>query len=227
MYVHGESFIVNEFGAFGQSAPVATAVEKLQHWLVESGFELGQPDGAYGLNTHAALIRAMQAADVPATHTSTCNTLRLRAKSACADYLRQFLATLGDFYPDDIEEIVHAYRLFLDAYVAKFGDGGEVDPRQIARREGVGLDEAAQIAEAREAAQAEETSMAEAAAIGEPVEGGGTSVVDARIAQARFPWSVVVIFGGLLVGTWLLGRYARKHKRSWSRTQRRGGWRYS
>jgi hypothetical protein len=49
----------------------------------------------------------------------------------------------------EIAEVVAAYRQFMVAYVAEYGDGGQLDPQQIMRREDVDRETAERLAEER------------------------------------------------------------------------------
>lgn len=201
---------------FGQSASSQPAVSKLQSRLRviadETGnmdYHPGPVDGQYGMNTHAAILRISRdylepEGLVSSTCRSTCNTLWARAKSACKDCLGTILGAMAqkvdgvDLSSADINDIANAYGEFLDAYIAKYGDGGQLDPAQIARREDVSLDEAERLAMERS---------------GET----GDTVAEADIQQtppptraAKFPWLavglVVVLVGGAAAAGWYYSR---------------------
>lgn len=218
-------------GSFGQSGPYSAAVKKLQIALRavaqatgNDDYHPGPADGLYGRNTHAALIRVSRdflepQGLVSKECRSTCNTLWLRAKSACQECLATILraisasgqvsvdAGLGASGPlpvslpgepdltlteAEIAEIADRYGAFLDAYVARYGDGGQLDPAQIARREDVSLEEAERLAAERRAAQ----------------EGGGTTPPPTptqprrQVQKAGFSWWWILLFAGLGGAAW-------------------------
>lgn len=219
-------------GGFGQSGPFSAAVKKLQTGLRalatsvgNDDYHPGPADGLYGKNTHAAVLRVSRDFLEPQGLTtaecrSTCNTLALAAKSACADCLVTILrayngaqalpaaeetnvgVSLGAAVPDEpagtptperltdaeIAEIAGRYRAFLDAYVAKYGDGGVLDPAQIARREDVSMEEAERLAAARRG--------------GTPVTPGTTTPGQPQLQKAGFSWWWVALFVGLGGAAW-------------------------
>lgn len=204
---------------FGQSAAPRPAVGKVQHALRalyastnNEDYFPGPEDQAYGLNTHAAILRISRdflepAGRSDATCRSQCNTLASSAKSVCKDCLAAMLAAMaGTALPglslssEEINSIADAYGEWLDAYIAKYGEHGEFDPAQIARREGVSLDEAARLAAERVGAT---TPAGDMVASGEIPAGG--------VQAAKFPWLAVLLATGVVGGTVVAGMYA-EHK---------------
>lgn len=233
---------------FGQSGPYSDAVKRLQTGLRalavaldNNDYHPGLDDGLYGRNTHAAILRLARDYLEPrgitsSTCRSTCNTLWLRAKGACADCLAQMLRGINDAFvgmtygetdvpPEDaattitpemqgfggygatdagaqrlseadITEITNRYRAFLDAYVAEYGDGGQLDPAQIARREDVSMEEAERRAAERQAAQAP--------AVPPPAP---------QLQKAGFSGWWILLFLGLGTGAWYM----------WDQEQKKGG----
>lgn len=207
-------------GAFGQSAPPRPAVTALQRALRalatsagDMDYHPGPADGAYGMNTHAAVIRFSRdflepEGTVSATCRSTCNTLRSSSKSFCKDCLAQMLAAAAggklpglSFTPADIDAVTAAYGEWLDAYIAQYGEGGELDPAQIARREDVSLEEAARLAAERSGT----TPGGDTVAVAE-IPSGGPAVT------AKFPWLAVVLVAGVIGGTAAAGWYYSRGK---------------
>ena len=206
---------------FGQSAsprPAVTAVQQALHALATStgnaDYNPGPVDGAYGENTHAAIIRAAKDFLEPAglstaSCRSLCNTLASSAKSACGDCMTTVLGALGSKVPGlgisaaDIASVVSAYKEWLDAYIAKYGEGGALDPMVIANQEGVSREEAERLAAERTAAAA---AAAAALATGEIPSGAP--------ATAKFPWLAVVlvtvVIGGTAAAGWWLDRKGKR-----------------
>jgi peptidoglycan hydrolase-like protein with peptidoglycan-binding domain len=237
-------------GGFGQSGPYSAAVAKLQQSLKsiaaetdDVDYDPGKVDGKYGLETHAALLRVSRdflepQGLVESTCRSTCNTLRLRARSACADCIEQILRAYNDarlrltthetgvgvslqdlagfgstdadtpnrLTDAEIAEVADRYKAFLDAYIAKYGDGGELDPRQIARREGVSLEEAERLAAERRAAAEGPAPAPSSPSAGKP-----------PIQKAGFSWWWLVLFLGLGGAMWYAWRKRREEdERGWT-----------
>jgi peptidoglycan hydrolase-like protein with peptidoglycan-binding domain len=207
-------------GAFGQSAPARPAVTALQRALRayatstgDMDYHPGPADGAYGMNTHAAVIRFSRDVLEPAgivsrTCRSTCNTLRSSSKAFCKDCLAQMLTSMADarlpglsLSGEDVGEIAAAYGEWLDAYIARYGEGGELDPAQIARREDVSLEEAARLAAERSGA----TPGGDTVAVTE-IPSGGPAMA------AKFPWLAVLLVAGVLGGTAAAGWYYSRGK---------------
>ena len=82
----------------------------------------------------------------------------------------------------EIAEIVGRYRAFLAAYIAEYGDGGQLDPTQIMRREDVDRETAEQLA-------AERRAEAEAAA--------AALVKPPSPRKAGFSWWWLLLFAGV------------------------------
>jgi hypothetical protein len=213
-YVYTKEFIpqANEFmgfGAFGQSAPANSAVRELQRALKQVSVDLdntdydpGPVDGRYGRNTHAALIRVgrdMLGWTAGPGCQSQCNTLRSAVQEVCADCIAEALPQLADKMPAtglslssaDVAAIVGAYKDFLNAYIAEYGEGGELDPLQIARRDGMSIEEATEVAEARRAAAEGSDTVATTAG------SGTTNRPGQQLQQAGFSWWWVVLFAGI------------------------------
>lgn len=121
---------------FGASAPYSAGVKKIQEALVQHGFELGRPDGRYGMNTHAALVRALVANRfLTAQQQSSCNTLRSAAMSVCSNALRVGVIVLMSKWSVRISEgdgaaLVGAYQAWLRARIAEEGEGEVADSDQ-------------------------------------------------------------------------------------------------
>lgn len=201
---------------FGQSAAKRTAVVTLQKALhafaVSSGNANYDPgataDGRYGQNMQAAVVRVSRDFLEPAgLSTSSCrsivNTWSTAAKSAGGDCMATILGHLPGVVPGlalssaEISEIVAAYKEFIDAYVAEYGDEGYTDPHAIANAQGISLDEATAIAAQRAAAAA---AAASGVTTGGGIPGGGAS-------NASFPWLGLLVAGGIIGGTLGLGWY--------------------
>lgn len=206
------------FGSFGASAPRSDAVLKLQQALKDYAaqsdnvdYDPGPLDGQYGKNTHAAVIRlgvALLGWTAGPGCQSQCNTLRTEVKSVCADCIEGALPEMAtklgsvSFDSGEVRAIVAAYRAFLDAYIAEYGEGGELDPAQIARREGVDLEEAERLAAARRAEEeAARLAAAEAARLAAEEEAARRAAAGGAgpgIQRAGFSgWWWVVLFVGL------------------------------
>lgn len=207
------------FGAFGASAPRSDAVLKLQQALKQYAadsdnidYDPGPLDGQYGKDTHAAVIRfgrdALGWTAGPGCQ-SQCNTLETAEKGRCAGCIETALpemaAKLGSvsFDTGEVRAIVNAYRQFLDAYIAQYGEGGLLDPAQIARREVVSLEEAERLAMERRAAEdAARLAAAEAARLAAEEEAARRAAAEGGagpgIQRAGFSgWWWVVLFVGL------------------------------
>lgn len=216
-------------GGFGQSAPSSTAVVKLQKALKQAaetagvpGYDPGRVDGNYGRDTHAGVIRICH--DVlgwtagPGCQ-SMCNTLRTAAEAECARCIAEALPALTialpdswpEFSPAEVDAVVASYRAFLAAYIAEYGEGGELDPAQIARREDVSREEAERLAAERQA-EADRLAAAAAAAVA----AAGAPVV----RQAGFSWWWLVLFGAIGSGLWLATRKTEKKPKKLTRGKR-------
>ena len=214
------------FGGFGQSAPSNTAVVKLQKALKqlsetagEPGYDPGRADGNYGRDTHAGVIRVCH--DVlgwtagPGCQ-SMCNTLRTAAESACAQCIAEALPALTvampdtwpEFSPAEVDAVVSSYRAFLAAYIAEYGEGGELDPAQISRREDVPMDEAERLA-AERLAEADRLAAEESARVAAAAAAGAAS----GVRRAGFSWWWVVLFVGVGSGLWFATRKGKGEKK--------------
>lgn len=212
---------------FGQSAPASSAVAAFQasakQYAQQTGnveYDPGPVDGLYGKNTHAAILRLSRDLLEPlifstAQMRSTCNSLWVKAKSACQDYIGTMLRGLNETLPGlalsaaQITDVQIAYTQWLDAYVTEYGDGGVIDPEQIARREDVPMDEAELLADAR-AAEADRIAEAELDAQTQVATQTAEEAAAAAGPQPRLAgWKgvaavvVVLALGGMLVKMYL------------------------
>jgi hypothetical protein len=218
-------------GAFGQSGAESAAVWKLQAGLrafaATAGVDYnpGAPDGRYGKNTHAAVLRVARDYLEPTGKStvscrSLCNSLRARAKSGCAACLSDVIlpaltsvaASLA-LTPGEIADVVEGYRGFLDAYVAEHGDSGAA------------ADEAMEVAD--ETATPGDAGLPADTGLPPGVGDGGTpagdavvsgEIPDGAVAKASFPWAAVVLatvlLGGVVVGTWYYTKRGEKGVRT-------------
>lgn len=219
---------------FGQSAPASSSVAAFQtvaqQYARDVGnvdYDPGGVDGLYGKNTHAAIIRLARdllvpEGIVPQTMCSTCNSLWVRAKGACQDYLGTILSALNirlpglALSPSQISDIQIAYTQWLDAYITEYGDGGELDPMQIVRREDVPVDEAVALA-AERAAEADRVAEAELDTQTQVAQQTAEDAAAAAGPQPRLAgWKgiaavvVILALGGVLVKMYLDDKKKRK-----------------
>jgi hypothetical protein len=219
---------------FGVSASASSAVslaqQALKSYALDTGnidYDPGPVNGLYGRNTHAAILRVARDTlesllfSTPEMR-STCNTMRSEAKSACQDYIGTMLRGMNQtipglaLTPEQIEEVQKAYVLFLEAYIIEYGEGGELDPAQIARREDVPIDEAAVLA-AERAAESDRVAEAELDTQTQVAQQTAADAAAAAGAQPRLAgWKgiaavvAVLALGGVLVKMYLDDKKKRK-----------------
>lgn len=203
------------WGGFGALTQYSRAVEKLQRILIDNGYgyEVGRVDGCWGLNTDYGFVRAMVSLSratpgLPETCGPTCNTHASGARSACADCMRQALATLfpklrgWNLTASEADEIVRIRNQWLTAYIAKYGEHGEYDPAVVMVHEQVPLEEAERIVAERRAEAGLPPLEPEAAAVPvpeggptEPRTGGGVP-----IRRAGVGWVIGILLAAVGIG---------------------------
>lgn len=236
---------------FGQSAPASSAVSVLQasvkQYAQQTGngdYDPGPVDGLYGKNTHAAILRLARDLLEPlvfstAEMRSTCNTLRVNAKGACQDYLGTMLRGLNEtlpglaLSPSQITDVQIAYTQWLDAYITEYGDGGELDPYQIARREDLPFEDAVVIADAR---SAESDRVAEAeldtqTQVATQTAEDAAAAAEAKPRLAGWKGAVAVVailaLGGVLVKMYLDDKKKKKLRSGRGSVESNPGRRYA